>query len=73
MPERDQDRLEAAERVRRELAIENQLSRAQARTYVRCLTGDLQGADDPVDRARFRASTRLMHAGFCMRRTSSAQ
>jgi hypothetical protein len=37
MPERDQDRLEAAERVRRELAIENQLSRAQARTYVRCL------------------------------------
>ncbi len=37
MPERDQDRLESAERVRRELAIENQLSRAQARTYVRCL------------------------------------
>ncbi len=37
MAERDQDRLEAAERVRRELAIENQLSRAQARTYVRCL------------------------------------
>lgn len=37
MPELDQDRLEAAERVRRELAIENQLSRAQARTYVRCL------------------------------------
>lgn len=37
MPERDQERLESAERVRRELAIENQLSRPQARTYVRCL------------------------------------
>lgn len=37
MPERDQDRLKAAERVRRELATENELSRAQARTYVRGL------------------------------------
>lgn len=42
MPERDQDRLEAAERVRRELAIENQLSRAQAKTYVRCLQSTWQ-------------------------------
>lgn len=42
MPERDQDRLEAAERVRRELGIENQLSRAQARIYVRCLQATWQ-------------------------------
>lgn len=42
MPERDQDRLETAERVRRELGIENQLSRAQARTYVRCLQATWQ-------------------------------
>lgn len=42
MPERDQDRLEAAERVRRELGIENQLSRAQAKTYVRCLQATWQ-------------------------------
>ena len=42
MPERDQDRLEAAERVRRELAIENELSRPQARTYVRCLQATWQ-------------------------------
>ncbi|MGO8684252.1 MAG: DEAD/DEAH box helicase, partial [Thermoleophilia bacterium] len=42
MPERDQDRLEAAERVRRDLAIENQLSRPQARTYVRCLQATWQ-------------------------------
>lgn len=42
MPARDTERLEAAERVRRELAIENQLSRAQARTYVRCLQASWQ-------------------------------
>lgn len=42
MPERDQDRLEAAELVRRELGIENQLSRAQAKTYVRCLQSTWQ-------------------------------
>lgn len=42
MPARDADRLEAAERIRRELAIENQLSRAQARTYVRCLQSSWQ-------------------------------
>lgn len=42
MPERDQDRLGAAELVRRELGIENQLSRAQARTYVRCLQATWQ-------------------------------
>ncbi|RQU29886.1 DNA helicase [Burkholderia cenocepacia] len=42
MPERDQDRLEAAERVRRELAIENQLSRTQAKNYVRCLQASWQ-------------------------------
>jgi hypothetical protein len=42
MPERDGERLEAAERIRRELAIENELSRAQAKTYVRCLQATWQ-------------------------------
>jgi hypothetical protein len=37
MPALDQERLAAAELVRRELAVENQLSPAQARAYVRCL------------------------------------
>ncbi|MBQ0216457.1 DEAD/DEAH box helicase [Alcaligenes faecalis] len=33
----NQDRLAAAEQIRRELALENQLSRPQAKAYVRCL------------------------------------
>ncbi|WP_454018532.1 DEAD/DEAH box helicase [Azospirillum sp. Marseille-Q6669] len=37
MPARDEERLAAAEQVRRELGIENELTRPQARAYVRCL------------------------------------
>ena len=37
MVERNNERLELAETVRRTLAIENELSRPQARAYVRCL------------------------------------
>lgn len=37
MPELDAARLEVAETLRRALAIENELSRPQARAYVRCL------------------------------------
>lgn len=37
MPEYDPERLEIAEGLRRQLAIENELSRPQARAFVRCL------------------------------------
>lgn len=37
MPELDADRLDVADALRRALAIENKLSRPQARAYVRCL------------------------------------
>lgn len=37
MPELDADRLNVADTLRRALAIENELSRPQARAYVRCL------------------------------------
>lgn len=37
MPELDADRLEVADALRRQIAIENELSRQQARSYVRCL------------------------------------
>jgi hypothetical protein len=37
MPEYDPERLEIAERLRRQLAIENELSRPQAKAFVRCL------------------------------------
>jgi len=71
MPERDQNRLEAAERIRRELAIENNLSRAQARTYVRCLQATwqvpaIQWAER--DSARQLADARrLLHAAHIFR------
>jgi hypothetical protein len=71
MPERDQDRLEAAERVRRKLAIENQLSRAQARTYVRCLQAAWQVPTiqwTEHDSARQLADARqLLHAAYIFR------
>src|SRR3546814_20184986 len=37
MPEYDPERLEVADGLRRQLAIENELSRPQARAFVRCL------------------------------------
>ena len=37
MPERDADRLELANQIRLALGIENELTRPQARAYVRCL------------------------------------
>jgi hypothetical protein len=71
MPERDQDRLEAAERVRGELAIENQLSRAQARTYVRCLQTTWQVPTIQwTERASARQladARRLLHAAHIFR------
>jgi hypothetical protein len=71
MPERDQDRLEAAERVRRELAIENQLSRAQARTYVRCLQATWQVPtiqwNDRASARQLSDARRLLHAAHIFR------
>ena len=71
MPERDQDRIEAAERVRRELGIENQLSRAQARSYVRCLQATWQVPTiqwSERDSARQLADARrLLHAAHIFR------
>lgn len=71
MSERDQDRLEAAERVRRELAIENKLSRAQAKTYVRCLQAAWQVPTiqwTERDSARqLNDARRLLHAAHIFR------
>jgi hypothetical protein len=71
MAKRDQDRLDAAERVRRELAIENQLSRAQARAYVRCLQATWQVQTiqwDEHDSQRLLADARrLLHAAHIFR------
>lgn len=71
MPERDQDRLEAAERVRRELAIENQLSRAQAKNYVRCLQASwevpvIQWTERDSSR-QLADARRLLHAAHIFR------
>lgn len=71
MAERDQDRLEAAERVRRELAIENQLSRAQARAYVRCLQATWQVRtirwDEQDSQQQLADARRLLHAAHIFR------
>ncbi|MGQ3074170.1 MAG: DEAD/DEAH box helicase [Ferrovibrionaceae bacterium] len=42
MPEHDPERLEIADGLRRQLAIENELSRPQARAFVRCLQASWQ-------------------------------
>lgn len=71
MAERDQDRLAAAERVRRELAIENQLSRAQARAYVRCLQATWQVQtiqwDEQDSQRQLADARRLLHAAHIFR------
>lgn len=71
MPARDQDRLALAERVRQSLAIENELTRPQARAYVRCLQSTWQV---PTIQWGERESTqqlndarRLLHAGHIFR------
>jgi hypothetical protein len=71
MPERDADRLVIAERVRRGLAIENELSPAQARAFVRCLQttwqvptiqwGERESARQLAD------ARRLLHAAHIFR------
>jgi len=76
MAERDPDRLEAAERVRRELAIENQLSRAQARAYVRCLQSTWQVQtiqwDEQDSKRQLSDARRLLHAAHVFRSIEGA-
>lgn len=71
MPKRDPERLEAAEHVRRELAIENQLSRPQARTYVRCLQSTWQVPTiqwtDRDSAHQLADARRLLHAAHIFR------
>lgn len=76
MAERDQDRLDAAERVRRELAIENQLSRPQARAYVRCLQATWQVQtiqwDEKDSQRQLADARRLLHAAHIFRSIEGA-
>lgn len=74
MPDRDNDRLAIAERVRQELAIENELSRPQAKAFVRCLQTTWQV---PAIQWSARDSTRqladarrLLHAAHIFRTVS---
>lgn len=73
MPELDAERIEVADTLRRALAIENQLSRPQARAYVRCLLATWQA---PAIRWRNQESVtqladarRLLHAAHIFRQT----
>jgi hypothetical protein len=76
MPEFDADRLEVADTLRRALAIENELSRPQARAYVRCLQTTWQV---PTIQWSERESTRqladarrLLHAAHIFRQIEGA-
>lgn len=67
MPPYDDERLAIAEQVRQELAIENELTRPQARAYVRCLQKTWQVPEivwSAADSERQLADARrLIHAG----------
>ena len=76
MSDRDADRLAIAERVRQELAIENELSRPQARAFVRCLqttwqVSTIQWADRDSAR-QLEDARRLLHAAHIFRTVSGA-
>ena len=76
MPDRDADRLAIAERVRQELAIENELSRPQARAFVRCLqttwqVPTIQWSDRDSAR-QLEDARRLLHAAHIFRTVSGA-
>ncbi|ALU88942.1 DEAD/DEAH box helicase-like protein [Herbaspirillum rubrisubalbicans M1] len=77
MENRDQDRIAAAEQVRQELAIENRLSRSQARSYVRCLQITWQVPpiqwNDKESNAQLSDARRLLHAAHIFRSIQGAQ
>ncbi|MGE4592482.1 MULTISPECIES: DEAD/DEAH box helicase [Alcaligenes] len=67
----NQDRLAAAEQTRRELALENQLSRPQAKAYVRCLQTTWQVPviewGDKDSARQLNDARRLLQAGHIFR------
>ncbi|PTQ59433.1 RAD3-like DEAD/DEAH box helicase [Sphingomonas aurantiaca] len=71
MPERDADRLALADEVRQSLGIENELTRPQARAYVRCLQTTWQvptiawGERESVQ--QLSDARRLLHAAHIFR------
>lgn len=71
MPAFDAERLELADSLRRQLAIENELSRPQARAYVRCLQTSWQVPTiqwtDQESAAQLRDARRLLHAAYIFR------
>ncbi|MDG6079918.1 DEAD/DEAH box helicase [Erythrobacter litoralis] len=71
MPERDGERLALAQQVRVALAIENELSRPQARAYVRCLQTTWQvptiAWGDRDSARQLDDSRRLLHAAHIFR------
>lgn len=73
MPARDIDRLEAAEQVRQALAIENELTRSQARAYVRCLQSSwdvpIIAWGDQESVKQLGDARRLLHAAHIFRST----
>lgn len=80
MPELDADRLNVADTLRRALAIENELSRPQARAYVRCLQTTWQVPaiqwSDRESARQLADARRLLHAAHIFRQiegTSSAR
>jgi DEAD/DEAH box helicase len=66
MPEFDAERLVLANNLRNQLAIENELSRPQARAYVRCLQATWQVPTiqwtDEESASQLRDARRLLHA-----------
>ncbi len=71
MAKGNQDRLAAAEQIRRELALENQLSRPQAKAYVRCLQTTWQVPviqwGDKDSARQLNDARRLLQAGHIFR------
>jgi hypothetical protein len=67
MPERDAERLFLASQIRTSLGIENELTRPQARSYVRCLQETWQvptiAWGDRDSSTQLNDARRLLHAG----------
>ncbi|MCP1912519.1 hypothetical protein J2R96_004999 [Bradyrhizobium elkanii] len=68
MPEFDAERLDLANNLRRQLAVENELSRPQARAYVRCLQATWQVPTiqwtEQESASQLQDARRLFHAAY---------
>lgn len=77
MPGRDDERLQIAEAVRRELGFENELTRPQARAYVRCLQTTWQVPailwSDKDSATQLEDAHRLLHAAHIFRSIEGIQ